>query len=88
MKAGQAELDREHEPGERTDEQMLNLINGAIYRLGYVRGIHEFTAAVVLMEMPKGTGTTTEKIEALLSTHTGELKIERTDGGTWRQVSA
>ena len=86
MKAGQAELDREHGLGERTDEQLLNLINGAIFRLGYVRGIHEFDTVQLLGEIPKGTCATIEKIEALLDSHTGKLKIERTDGGKWRQV--
>ena len=37
----QAELDRASGQGERTDEQMINLIRGAIYKLGYVCGIHE-----------------------------------------------
>ena len=61
-------------------------IRSAIYKLGYVRSIHEFTPAQILMEMPKGTGATTEAIEAQLKDQATDLKIERTDNGKWRQI--
>ena len=81
----QAELDRQKFAG--GDLELVNLIKSGIYKLGYVKGIHEFTAVEVLMEMPKGTGATTEKIGAHLDTHAADMKIERI-GDKWRKVSA
>jgi len=84
----QAELDQASGLGTITGEQLAMMIKSAIYKLGYVRNIHEFASVEVLMELPKGTGITTEKIETYLATHTAELKITRPAGGKWRQVTA
>ena len=64
------------------------MIPNAIFKLGYVRGINEFTAVEVLMELPNGAGATTEMIETHLNNHAADLKIGRTDIGTYRRVSA
>ena len=84
----QAELDQASGLGTITGEQLATMIKSAIYKLGYVRDIHDFTAVEVQMELPKGTGITTEKIKTYLATHTADLKITRPAGGKWRQVSA
>jgi len=84
----QEKLDEECGLGSsQTDEQRLNLIRGAIYRLGYVRSIHEFTPVQVLMELPKGTGMRTETVEQFMAVHVPDLKIERTDGSRWQVIS-
>ena len=83
----QTELDRASGLGAITGEQLTTMIKSAIYKLGYVKGIHEFTAVEVLMEMPKGTGATTEKIGAHLDTHAADMMIEKI-GDKWRKVSA
>ena len=89
----QAEIDREHELGPQTDDVLLKRMKSGIYKICYSDTLKEFTAVDLLMryfkKLPtKPKGLTTEKIEALLSNHTGELEIERVGGGTWRQVSA
>ena len=84
----QTELDQASGLGTITGEQLAMIIKSAIYKLGYVRDIHDFTAVEVLMELPKGTGITTDKIETYLTTHTADLKINRPAGGKWRQVTA
>ena len=84
----QSELDRTSGLGETTEENLNTLIKAAIFKLGYVRGIHEFNAVEVFMELPKGTGATKEKIEAHLNDHAEDLKIESMGGGMWRQASA
>jgi len=43
------------------------MVGGAMYRLGYVRSIHEFTPVQVLMELKKGTGMKTETVEQFMS---------------------
>lgn len=84
----QTELDQASGLGTITGEQLAMIIKSAIYKLGYVRDIHDFTAVEVLMELPKGTGITTDKIETYLTTHTADLKINMPAGGKWRQVTA
>lgn len=69
-------------------EQLAMMIKSAIYKLGYVRGLYEFTPAQVLMEFPKDTGAKTEMIKAYLIEHESDLKIERIADGVWRQVTA
>ena len=70
-----------------SDDRALNLIRSAIYRLGYVRSIHEFTPVQVLMELPKGTGMTVEMVEQFMIGNAADLKIECMNGDMWRQVS-
>jgi len=82
----QAELAQASGPDIISDEQIPLMTRSAIYKLGYVRGLHEFTAVEALMEFPKATGITVELLETYLSDHAADLKIERTDSGTWRQV--
>ena len=86
--ACQADLDRASGLGTITGEQLAMMIKSAIYKLGYVRGLYEFTAAQVLMEFPKDTGARTEMITACLIEHEDDLKIERIADGVWRQVTA
>ncbi len=62
-------------------------ISAAIFKLGYVCGIDEFTSTEVLMELPKGTGATAEKISAYLNDHAKDLKITRLPDGKWRRIS-
>jgi len=40
------------------NETTFRLIQGSIFRLGYVRSIYEFKPMHVLMELKKGTGMT------------------------------
>ena len=82
----QAELDKRHGLGGSSDDRALSLIRSAIYRLGYVRSIHEFTPIQVLMELPKGTSMKAETVEQFMIDHAADLKIERMGGGRWRQV--
>lgn len=84
----QAELDQASRHGTITDEQLGTMIKSAIFKIGYVRGRHEFTPAHVLMESPKDAGAELEMIRAYLIEHEGDLKIERIGDGVWRQVTA
>lgn len=83
----QAELDRDHRLGDMNDERLFNLLQSAIYKLGYVRSIHEFNAVEVLMEFPKGTGATIETVESFMTDSAADLKIERV-GDKWTKVDA
>ena len=48
---------------------------------------HEFTVAEVLIkQLPKKAGFTTEEIELFMNAHSNDMKIERMGGGRWRQA--
>ena len=86
--ACQAELDQASGRGAITGEQLGTMIKSAIFKIGYVRGLHEFNPAQVLMAFPKDTGAKTEMIKAYLIEHEDDLKVERISDDFWRQVTA
>ena len=87
----QQEIDRQHGFGADTQqpsgEELLPTFKDVISKLGYARGLHEFTSVQMLMEMPKGLGCTVESVEVFLADYAEDLQIRRTDSGKWQMTT-